>query len=266
VVTLRGGVYRLTETLVFSLEDAGSTAGPISYIAYPGETPIISSGIVISGWRQSSSPPFGIPQAAQGKIWEADIPSGLGRFKSLYENGIRLPRAQHTQGFIPTSKGNRTTLHFPTGSMQAWSNIQDIDILTRPSNSWVANVLPLASVNVSAGTATTSVPATYNMGPLPSWANGQENTWVQNIPEALDKAGEWISNTSLGKIFYWPLNIDMNSKTGNPQFVNMNIGDYKFKSGSPALELGIEGLDTSVMGRLPVFTLQSVNGGRKVRP
>ena len=44
-VLFRGGVYRLTDTLVFSLEDSGSPGQTITYTAYPGEKVILSGAV-----------------------------------------------------------------------------------------------------------------------------------------------------------------------------------------------------------------------------
>ncbi|MCP4313127.1 MAG: hypothetical protein GY790_17855 [Bacteroidetes bacterium] len=44
VVLVREGTYQLEETLVFGLEDSGEPGSAITYAAYPGETPVLSSG------------------------------------------------------------------------------------------------------------------------------------------------------------------------------------------------------------------------------
>ena len=43
-VLIRKGTYRLTETVVFSLEDSAGEGHTITYAAYPGERPVFSSG------------------------------------------------------------------------------------------------------------------------------------------------------------------------------------------------------------------------------
>ena len=44
VVLVRGGTYRLKKTVVFGLEDSPQGDSTITYAAYPGETPVFSSG------------------------------------------------------------------------------------------------------------------------------------------------------------------------------------------------------------------------------
>ena len=47
-VYFRGGTYRVTQTTYFTEEDSGSAEIPITYSAYPGETPVFSGGIYLS--------------------------------------------------------------------------------------------------------------------------------------------------------------------------------------------------------------------------
>lgn len=50
-VLLRGGSYRLEQSVVFSGRDSGTAQAPITYKAYPGETPVFSGGRVVSDWK-----------------------------------------------------------------------------------------------------------------------------------------------------------------------------------------------------------------------
>ena len=71
VVLIREGTYELDKTVVFGLEDSGAEGSTITYAAYPGETPVFSSGREIMGWKRASATPSGLP--AEGP-WK-----GLGR-------------------------------------------------------------------------------------------------------------------------------------------------------------------------------------------
>ena len=62
-VVLRGGRYELRRPLVFTPRDSGMPAvvhqwrveaeeAPVTYAAYPGETPVISGGRRIKRWRR----------------------------------------------------------------------------------------------------------------------------------------------------------------------------------------------------------------------
>ena len=90
----RGGRYLLEKTVVFGLQDGADDGFSITYAAYPGEEPVFSSGVAIEGWTELEYRPDGLPEMARSKVWVADVPASLGRFKSLYDGDTRLPRAR----------------------------------------------------------------------------------------------------------------------------------------------------------------------------
>ena len=190
VVLIRGGVYPLTKTVVFGLADSGIGDSTITYSAYPGETPVFSSGREIRGWRKVSGELTGLPEAAQGKVLEAKV---SGRFLTLYDGEGMLPRAR-SERFVP--KGSATELRFPEGLLKNWPNVTDVEIVVRPTRLWTMNVLPLVAVDEKAGIARTAIPATYGMNKI--------GCWVENVVEALDQPGEWALNTKEGKVYLWP--------------------------------------------------------------
>lgn len=85
-VRLRGGVYRPAEMLSLDAQDAGTAACPVTYRAYPGEKPVLSGGLPVTGFK-----PW------RGKIMVADLPAALGDtyFRSLFLDGQRLVRARY---------------------------------------------------------------------------------------------------------------------------------------------------------------------------
>ena len=67
VVFVREGLYRLSETVVFGLEDSGKGDSTITYEAYPGEKPVFSSAVEIGGWKKLTTSTSALPAAARGK-------------------------------------------------------------------------------------------------------------------------------------------------------------------------------------------------------
>lgn len=59
--------------VVFGLEDSGKGDTTITYAAYPGETPVFSSGQQIRGWRKVTAELPGLPEEARGKVCVADV-------------------------------------------------------------------------------------------------------------------------------------------------------------------------------------------------
>ncbi|TWU44198.1 hypothetical protein Q31b_17340 [Novipirellula aureliae] len=189
-VLIRGGTYPLDQTVVFGLEDSAEGDATITYAAYPGETPVFSSGREITGWKKVTGELPGLPEDAVGKLQVADV---SGKFLTLYDNEGMLPRAQ-SERFVPS--GNATELRFPKGRLKNWPNVTDVEIVVRPTRLWTMNVLPLVSVDENAGVARTAIPATYGMNKI--------GCWVENVLEELDKPGEWVLNTKEGKVYLWP--------------------------------------------------------------
>jgi hypothetical protein len=201
VVLIRGGLYRLSKTVVFGLKDSGKGEFAVTYAAYPGEKPVFSSGREIKGWKKMSATVPGLPANARGKVWVADA---VGRFFTLYDAAGRLPRAR-SAGFVPLPGGKGDLLRFPKGRLRNWPNLQDVEIVIRPHHAWVVNILPLASVNVKAQVARTTIRGTYALNEM-RFLKGTESCWVENVPEALDEPGEWVLNTTEGKLYLWPRN------------------------------------------------------------
>ncbi len=232
IIYLREGRYQLTKTLVLGIEDgltstsgqsAVETAGAgqllpahLTFKAYPGEKPVISSGIPVTGWERVEASVVDLPANAKGKVWVADIPEGLDKFYTLYDEKGRLSRAR-AEGFVPTRPGDKKTVFFPKGKLRNWDNLADVELNIRPGRAWMINMLPLASVDEEKGIAKTSVSATYEIAPLAGWVHTKDgnSAWVENTMEALDEPGEWVINSSTRKVYLWPANPSV--QDGAPQ-------------------------------------------------
>lgn len=201
VVLIRGGRYRLNKTVVFGLQDSYPSDSTVTYAAYPGESPVFSSGREITEWTTLAGSPPGLSKQAIGKVQVADV---TGRFYALFDADGMLPRAR-SKGFIPLSGGSRNKLHFPTGVLKNWPNVADVEIVVRPHHAWIINILPLESVDEPSQIARTSVDATYALNHL-HFLKDTESCWVENTLEELDEPGEWALNTREGKLYLWPRN------------------------------------------------------------
>ncbi len=201
VVYVREGTYALSQTIVFGLQDSGESNATITYAAYPGETPVFSSGKQINGWKPVDSSLSGLPQNAQGKVYVAHVRE---RFNTLYDEKGLLPRAR-SKGFIPLEGGSRNKLQFPAGRLKNWPNVEDVEIVIRPHHAWIVNILPLESVDEQRQIAHTSINATYAMNRL-HFLKQTESCWVENTLEELDEPGEWVLNTKESKLYLWPRN------------------------------------------------------------
>ncbi|MGJ8645199.1 MAG: right-handed parallel beta-helix repeat-containing protein [Luteolibacter sp.] len=199
LVLVRDGVYTLEETVVFGLEDSGAEGLPITYAAYPDEKPVFTSGRAIEGWKKVEVDLPGLPEAATGKVWVADVSES---FFTLYDATGRLPRAR-SEGFIQLEGSGRDRLRFPKGKLKAWPNVKDVELIVRPHHAWIVNILPLVSVDEEKQMAHTSLESTYSMNPL-HFLKTTKSCWVENVIDELDEQGEWVLNTQEGKLYLWP--------------------------------------------------------------
>lgn len=201
VVLIRGGRYKLKKTVVFGVKDSGHNNSTVTYAAYPGETPVLSAGQEVTEWQSVTDDVPGLPKAAIGKVKVAEVSD---RFHSLFDADGILPRAR-SEGFIPQVGGSRNELHFPAGRLKNWPNVDDVEVVVRPHHAWIANILPLESIDVQRQIARTSISATYAMNPL-HFLKQTKSCWVENTLEELDEPGEWVLNTQQGKLYLWPRN------------------------------------------------------------
>lgn len=238
VVFVREGRYRLTQTVVFGVEDSGENDSTVTYAAYPGETPRFSSGREIKGWKKLSGELPGLPKEAQGNVMVAEVSE---RFYTLYDADGMLPRAR-SAGFIPLTGGSRNRLHFPKGKLKSWPNVADVEIIVRPHHAWISNVLPLESVDEETQIAQTSIAATYAMNRL-HFLKTTESCWVENVLEELDEPGEWVLNTKESKVYLWPRGTSL---VAAPQLIELirvegTIDQYGSKD-DPVRNLCFQGL------------------------
>lgn len=164
-VWLRGGTHTLAETFVLNRQDSGADGKVIRYKAYPNETPVLSSGKKITGWKKLRKPVKGLPSEAKGKVWVADVTRAeYGRFTALFTGDKRLPRAKSERfdGEKPTGyviADSRNVMHkkdrhllrkivYKKGApIRNWSNVDDIEVFFNPVP-WALNFIPLESIDM----------------------------------------------------------------------------------------------------------------------
>lgn len=202
-VYLRGGTYKLDKTLVLGLKDSPGDEHKITFQSYPQGEAIISSGKSISGWK-----PY------KDKVWVANLPQGLGCFRTLFDGTTRLPRARSEEISMPKNESIRRadsqnvlynkdriylrTLPYKDEFIKNWKNLSDVEVVFNPVP-WNMNIIQLESVDTINQVAYLAFEA--NAMPF-TGHNGV--AWVENVIDYLDEPGEWCVNTLEGKVYYWP--------------------------------------------------------------
>ncbi len=158
-VFLRGGAYPITEPVAFTPEDSGTAEAPVSYRAYPGETPILSGGLAVTGWQQ------------EGDLWVADVPeaASLKDFHELWvgeerRTPARTPNATNPAGDEPEDSDffhtagpvmvkdaggkdvkSSTAFKFNEGELQHWESLDDAVVVV--FHSWATSLMRIKNVD-----------------------------------------------------------------------------------------------------------------------
>jgi Right handed beta helix region/Fibronectin type III domain len=217
-VWLAGGTYRLTEPLVLEAQDSGHGGHNIIYAAMEGQTPIISGGVQVTGWKLVD---------AGKNLWSAPAPTGLRNTRQLYVNGVRALRAQ---GRLPV-KLTETKTGYTADSpvMASWRNPSDIEFVYTGGNDiwserqsgigpWTEPRCPVASIDGTTitmaqpcwdnSTKRVSLPpeagfkrAANLVGPA---SVGESPEYVENAYELLGTPGQWYFDRTAHVIYYVP--------------------------------------------------------------
>ncbi len=201
-VLIRGGEYRLTKPITFTLEDSGTAKSPITYSAYPGEKSLISGGRQIRGWTGTK---------VDGKeLWTADLPGVLKNrenIRELFVNGERRRRSRlPKKGFyyITGSKraGNAPTdnplnfLQFSKGEIEStWKNLTDAEVVVL--HYWTDSHFKIKAVDKKNKVVIFQNAARRRLLPGSPY-------YIENVFEGIEP-GEWYPDKKSGKLYYMPL-------------------------------------------------------------
>ncbi len=221
-VYIRGGVYELTETLVFTIEDSGTIECPITYTAYNDEEPVISGSRKIAGpWKNY-----------KGKIQVCTVDAvkeGKWYFKQLFLNGERQIRARapndslDKQGtfyrvdakrFSPDGGVTwvesddaspddteedlgRNAFRYRDQNIRKWTNLNDVEVVLLYS--WNEARLLISEIDEAKRVVRFTGPLGRRLG-----GHGINRYYIENVLEELDQPGEWYLDRHTGELYYWP--------------------------------------------------------------
>jgi hypothetical protein len=199
-VCVRGGTYLLEKTLAFGPEHSGTAESPFVVAAYPGEKPVLSGGLRLSGWRRGE---------ANGRpVWTAESPET----RQLFVRGRRRPRARlPKEGFYTIAEvldaGGRIEagarrFRFAPGQLRAsWTNLQDVEVVAL--HFWHDEHLPVASVDEAERIVSFSRRSIRRL--TEAHDARPARFYVENVLEALERPGEWYWDRRHGTLHYLPL-------------------------------------------------------------
>lgn len=193
-VLLRGGTYMLGEPLSLGPKDSGTADGPITYMAYPGEKPIISGGKAITGWKKTEP----------GELWTAEIPEvkqGQWYFRQLHVNGQRRPcgrlPAHDLYPVAGRAEPHLRAFQYAAGQIDPkWRNLDDVVIVL--PQFWAESRLRIESIDEAAHV----VQFTGDCFRPADWTQGW---YAENVFEGLTEPGMWYLDRQSGVLYYWPM-------------------------------------------------------------
>jgi len=205
-VLLRGGTYQLLKPVEFLPIDSGSKDAPITYGAYPGEKPVISGGIQITGWKKG-----------KGGLWTAEVPvcgEGRWRFREMWVNGKRCIPAR-TPNFGKAIWSNGATK--PKGDeakdplfnhKHITYNAADSELWDRLSESKDKGIfVAFHSFNTSKhniGYIDKQRKAVVSPNPAEKRGLPKQRYYVAYNRESLDAPGEWYLDLDKWVVSYYP--------------------------------------------------------------
>ncbi|MCX7721872.1 MAG: right-handed parallel beta-helix repeat-containing protein [Verrucomicrobiae bacterium] len=215
-IILRGGVYRLTSPVLIRPEDSGTATGPTVIEAAPGERPVLSGGVEVTGWRKLTEKIPGLPKAAQKNVWVADPPQFCGRIvesRQLWVNGRKAVRARE-----PNGEAMHRLIAWDRQKQEAWIPAAPVRALRRTQHlemifhqQWEIAVCRVKTLRVEGDKACVTFhdpegPIQFeHPWPQPVMTTNYASPFVlANAIEFLDAPGEWFQELPSGRIFYWP--------------------------------------------------------------
>ena len=190
-VILRGGRYELTEPIVFTDEDSGTNQAAVIYTALPGETPVLSGGRILSGWKKKSK-----------NTWSTIIPAvqtGKWYFRQLYADGQRLSRGRYpAEGFITISEASPDAKTFKFDQkLPGELGGSDVELIVIQNWSIARAVIAEhQGQNLTCGT-----PLGW-IGHGACTASAGKKVFLENKLEFLNQPGQWYLERATGELTY----------------------------------------------------------------
>ena len=221
-VMVRGGKYYFDRTLDLTAADSGTPQAPVTYTAYPDESPVLSGGRRITAWGPH-----------KGKILKCEIPEARGgnfKFRQLFVNGQRQVRARYPDldpeadrwnGKWACSRADDAALEssepyliwdeadaFP----RHWAKPTQGELFLMPRKPlWGDScIIGIKSIEKDKGIIRLAHGTrSFDFNPIffPKEIRHPEccQFVVENILEELDRPGEWCLDGEDGILYFWPL-------------------------------------------------------------
>jgi L-rhamnose mutarotase len=226
-IIVSSGTYNLYEPIVIKPEDAGTALSATYIEAATNESPVISGGFTIGNWKLLAAKVPGLPVAAQGKVWVADVPLTAGRlseFRQLWVNDAKAVMAKSMNGDlmdrILSWDKKEQTCWIPTPKTLPVQNVNGVEMFIHQW--WAIAILRIKKMEVQGDSTKLffqqpeSKIQSEHPWPAPwiSKETGNSAFYLANALQFLDEPGEWYLDIVNHKIYYWP-KANENMQTAN---------------------------------------------------
>ena len=202
-IWIRGGRYHIESPILFDSDDSA----PVTFAAYPGETPVIDGSRRIENWKKGTI--NGV------SAWIADIPkvaAGVWNFRELYvnderRNRPRFPREGLLQmegvAGIPSEKrweSDDTQFIARDGDFRNFANLSEVEVVYL--HRWIDERSTVESYDT-----TTRIVALRRPSVAPIEGRGEirpADYYLDNVFEELAEPGQWYLDRTAGRLYYIP--------------------------------------------------------------
>lgn len=213
-VILRGGVHRLGETLVLGTRNSG-----VTWMAQPGENPVISGGIPVTGWTAETHARFKATVKLDNfrQLWvngqrasraRGTLPSGLnlwGKHEASVKNGINPPGLTGTPGCLPGTLENIAPAGYttPDAKIADWRNPGDMEF--GYYTSWTHMISKIEKITRTGNGALIAMSQPgFFLNSMKGGSRASQPAYMENALELLDEPGEWYFDRPAHTLYYLP--------------------------------------------------------------
>lgn len=238
IVYLRGGIYELSESLIYTDYDSGAGEHYMIYSAYQNEKVVISGGTAVTNWAQHDT---------EKNIWAADAKGIFSR--DFYVNGVRAVRARSVTR-LKVKEFDDSTVTVAADQLANLARPQDVEFVLK--NYW-----NLPRIGADSATTDDKNNTVFKLA-QPGWTTYFETAslggeavnrnhfyYAENAYEFMDEPGEWYLNTEEDKIYYIPRDGEDLSQANTVLGRLEQLIEFKGSKSSPVKNIAFFGIQFS---------------------
>ena len=213
-IVLHGGTYRLAEPLVIGPQNSG-----VTWMAYRDEKPVISGGVVVTGWKPDVNGRFKATVNLDNfrQLWvngqrvkraRGAVPAGL-KFWGKHEASVKKyenpPGLTGTPGCLPGKLENIAPAGYtsPDAKLADWKNPGDMEF--GYYSSWTHMVSKIEKITkTDTGALIEMSQPGFFLNCRKGGSRAGQPAYMENALELLDEPGEWYFDRPTHTLYYMP--------------------------------------------------------------